>query len=116
MEEKRNTGIKDERRHTQWEGLFVSQHVWDTDEHQMSDPQPMLSADEHRAIMNMLVAANERKCAVFLQSWQDRHFHFHHCTIQEINYAERVITYEDRRGEWQLPIDAITSMYMLDKE
>lgn len=85
MEEKINAYKNEERRHTQWEGLFVSQHAWDSSNEVVSDPQPMLSADEQQAIMDMLIVAYERKCTVFIQSWQDRHFHFHRCTIRELD-------------------------------
>jgi len=101
------------RKQTQWEGLFVSQHAWKDDE-VISDPQPMLSADEKQAIWNMLIVALSRKCTVFIQSWEDRHFKFHRCTIREIDDTQCIITYEDPFGEWQLVIDTITSIHMLD--
>lgn len=112
MEEEKSAVIKEERRHTQWEGLFVSQHAWDSDA--VSDPQPMLSADEKQAIEDMLIVALDRKCTVFIQSWEDRHFKFHQCTIQEIDDVKHIITYENPFGEWQLAIDTITSIHMLD--
>lgn len=31
MEEKRGNRLENEIRHTQWEGLFVSQHAWDSE-------------------------------------------------------------------------------------
>lgn len=114
MEEIRSNSPKNERRHTQWEGLFVSQHAWDSDNHSESDRQPMLSADEQQAIMDMLIVAYNRKNTVFIQSWQDRHFHFHRCTIRKLDYIKRTITYEDPFGDWQLAIDSITSLHMLD--
>ena len=101
------------RRQTQWEGLFVSEHAWKDDE-AISDPQPMLSADEKQAIRDMLMVACDRQCTVFIQSWQKRHFHFHRCTILEVDDTQRTITYEDPFGSWQLATDSITSMHMLD--
>ena len=112
MEEKRSSSSENERKHTQWEGLFVSQHAWDSDA--VSDPQPMLSAEEQQAIWDMLMVALDRKCTVFIQSWEDRHFKFHRCTIQEIDDTQRIVTYEDPFGDWELSIDTITSMHMLD--
>lgn len=114
MEEKRSNSLENERRHTQWDGLFVSQHAWDADNHSESDPQPMLSADEKQAIWDMLIVAHDRQCTVFIQSWEDRHFKFHRCTIREIDDTQRMVTYDDPFGEWQLAIDTITSIHMLD--
>lgn len=114
MKEKRSSNPESERRHTQWEGLFVSQHAWDADNHSESDPQPMLSADEKQAIWDMLIVAFDRQCTVFIQSWEDRHFKFHRCTIREIDDTQRIVTYDDPFGEWQLAIDTITSIHMLD--
>ncbi|WP_033542740.1 YolD-like family protein [Planococcus sp. CAU13] len=108
--ERENNG----RRHTQWEGLFVSEHAWDSNDDSVSDPQPMLSADEQQAILDMLIVAYDRKTTVFIQSWQDRHFQFHRCTIQELDCSQRVLTYEDPFGKWRLAIDSITSVHMLD--
>lgn len=102
------------RRQTQWDGLFVSEHVWDANEDSVSDPQPMLSADEQRAIVDLLIVACERKCPVFIQSWQDRHFHFYRCTIRELDAKKRTVIYEDSYGDRQLAIHTITSVYMLD--
>jgi YolD-like protein len=112
MEEKRSNRPNNERRHTQWEGLFVSQHAWDSDNG--SDPQPMLSAEEKQAIWDMLLVAYERKCPVFIQSWKDRHFHYKRCTIRELDWEQRLITYEEPFGGQQLAIGTITSIYMLD--
>ncbi len=112
MEKNRSFSQSNGGRHTQWEGLFVSQHAWGSDA--VCDPQPMLSADEKQAIWDMLIVALDRKCTVFIQSWEDRHFKFHRCTIQEIDDVQRIIVYEDPFGEWQLAIDTITSMHMLD--
>lgn len=114
MGEKRNSSPVNERQHTQWDGLFVSQHVWDADNHSESDPQPMLSADEKQAIWDMLVVALDRKCTVFIQSWEYCHFKFHRCIIKEIDETQRFVTYEDPFGGWQLAIDTIISMHMLD--
>jgi hypothetical protein len=100
--------------HTQWDGLFVSAHAWDTDNEIVSDPQPMLSADEQQAILDMLLVAYERKCPVFIQSWQDRHFHYKRCTIRELDWEQRLITYEEAFSGPQLAIGTITSIYMLD--
>ncbi|WP_165763744.1 YolD-like family protein [Halalkalibacter urbisdiaboli] len=113
MTERNSVSENKGKRHTQWDGLFVSQHAWDSD-NVVSDPQPMLSADEQQAIMNMLFVAYERKCTVFIQSWQNRHFHFHRCTIRDLDYTQGIITYEDPFGDWQLEIDSITSLHMLD--
>ncbi|PKH09743.1 hypothetical protein CXF70_13270 [Planomicrobium sp. MB-3u-38] len=113
MENKRRNSNKG-RRQTQWAGLFVSEHAWLTGKEDVSDPQPMLSADEKQAIWDMLIVACDRKCPVFIQSWQDRHFHFHRCTILERDFAQRTITYEDAIGQGKLAIDTITSMHMLD--
>ncbi|WP_282020911.1 YolD-like family protein [Planomicrobium okeanokoites] len=112
MEDRRSNSSEDERKHTQWEGLFVSQHAWDSGD--VSDPQPMLSAEEQQAIRDMLIVALDRQCTVFIQSWEDRHFKFHRCTIREIDDTQRIVTYEDPFGEWQLAIDTITSIHMLD--
>ncbi len=114
MEEKRRSSPESERRYTQWEGLFVSQHAWDADNHSESEPQPMLSADEKQAIWDMLIVAHDRQCTVFVQSWEDRHFKFHRCTIREIDDIRCIATYDDPFGEWQLAIDTITSIHMLD--
>lgn len=114
MIEKESVNPKNERRHTQWDGLFVSEHAWDSNDDSVSDPQPMLSADEQQAILDMLIIACDRKCTVFIQSWKDRHFHFHRCTIQEIDYIKRIVTYEDPFGECKLAIETITSLHMLD--
>lgn len=102
------------RTHTQWDGLFVTEHAWDTDNETVSDPQPMLSADEQLAILDMLLVAYERKCPVFIQCWKDRHFHYKHCTIRELDWEQRLITYEEPFGGQQLAIGTITSIYMLD--
>lgn len=112
MTERNSVSDNNERKHTQWDGLFVSQHAWDSDN--VSDPQPMLSADEKQAIWDMLLVALDRQCTVFIQSWEDCHFKFHRCTIREIDDPQRIVTYEDPFGEWQLAIDTITSMHMLD--
>ncbi|QHJ71357.1 YolD-like family protein [Planococcus halotolerans] len=114
MEDKRSNSSENERRHTQWEGLFVSQHAWDSDNYAKSDPQPMLSADEKQAIWDMLIVALHSQCTVFIQSWEGCHFKFHRCTIREIEDTQRIVIYEDPFGEWQLAIDTITSMQMLD--
>ena len=113
MTERSNVRDNNGRRHTQWDGLFVSEHAWDSG-YNVSDPQPMLSADEQQAILDMLIVACDRKCTVFIQSWQDRHFCFHRCKIREVDYARRTLTYEDSFGDWQLAIDSITSLHMLD--
>ncbi|RLQ84920.1 hypothetical protein D9754_16775 [Planomicrobium sp. Y74] len=113
MWEKRSMNQESERRHTQWEGLFVSQHAWDSDNHSESDPQPMLSADEKQAIWDMLIVALDHQCTVFIQSWEDCHFKFHRCTIRELNDTRCIVTYEDPFGEWQLAVKTITSIHML---
>lgn len=100
------------RKHTQWDGLFVSEHAWDSGA--AVEPQPMLSADEQQTIRDMLIVASDRKCTVFIQSWQGCHFKFHRCTIQELNWKERTLSYEDPFGSRQIVIDAITSIHMLD--
>lgn len=110
MEKRSISGKTNERRQTRWDGLFVSEHAWDS----INDPQPMLSADEQGAIIDMLVVACERQCTVFIQSWQDRHFHYHRCTIQKLDQEQWTITYEDAFGERQLAIGMITSIHMLD--
>ena len=74
----------------------------------------MLSADEKQAIWVMLIVALDRKCIVFIQSWEDCHFKFHRCTIREIDDTQRIVTYKDPFGEWQLAIDTINSMHMLE--
>ena len=112
MGEKRSGSSENVRTHTQWDGLFVSQHAWNSDD--VSDPQPMLSANEKQAIWDMLIVALDRQCTVFIQSWEDRHFKFHRCTIREIDDTQRMVTYDDPFGEWQLAIDTITSIHMLD--
>ena len=110
MEQRSITGKTNERRQTRWDGLFVSEHAWDS----INDPQPMLSADEQGAIIDMLVVACERQCTVFIQSWQERHFHYHRCTIQKLDQEQWTITYEDAFGERQLAVGMITSIHMLD--
>ncbi|MDN3436628.1 YolD-like family protein [Planococcus sp. APC 3900] len=110
MEQRSITGKTNERRQTRWDGLFVSEHAWNS----INDPQPMLSADEQGAIIDMLIVACERQCTVFIQSWQDRHFHYHRCIIQKLDQEQWTITYEDAFGEWRLPIGMIISIHMLD--
>lgn len=110
MEQKSNTVRKTGRKRTRWDGLFVSEHAWDFHH----DPQPMLTANEQGAVIDMLIVACERKCPVFIQSWQDRHFHYHHCTISKLDHRQWTITYKDSFGERQLAIRMITSVYMLD--
>lgn len=59
MTERNSVSDNNERKHTQWDGLFVSQHAWDSDN--VSDPQPMLSADEKQAsgiCCSLLLTAN----------------------------------------------------------
>ncbi|WP_142828507.1 YolD-like family protein [Planococcus soli] len=114
MEERSSTGKSYLRRQTRWDGLFVSEHAWDFNNDAVNDPQPMLSADEQGAIIDMLIVACERKCAVFIQSWQERHFHYYRCTIQKLDQEQWTITYEDSFGERQLAIGMITSIHMLD--
>lgn len=101
------------RRHTQWDGLFVSQHAWDSDD-SVTDSQPMLSGEEQKAILDMLIIAYDRKCTVFIQSWHDGHFHYHRCTIRNLDCTKRIITYEDPFDDRQLAIDSITSLHILD--
>ncbi|MFC4711739.1 YolD-like family protein [Planococcus dechangensis] len=86
---------------------------WDT-ENVVSDPQPLLSADEQQSIWDMLLVACERKGTVFIQIWHDRHFHFHQCTIRELDYLQQIVICENDQGERQLAIGAITSLHMLD--
>lgn len=114
MTERSNVRDNNGRRHTQWDGLFVSEHAWDSNDDSVNDPQPMLSADEQQAILDMLIVACDRKCTVFIQSWQDRHFRFHRCRVLEVDYARRTITYEDSFDNRKLAIDSITSLHMLD--
>lgn len=114
MEEKSSFGRKTNERQTQWEGLFVTEHAWNADNDFFEDPQPMLSAHEQKAIADMLLVAFERKCPVFIQSWQDRHFHYQRCTIQELDWEEQMIICEEPLGGRQLAIGAITSIHMLD--
>lgn len=57
----RNSATKNHsRRQTQWEGLFVSEHAWDPDNDTINDSQPMLSANEQQAILDMLIVACDR--------------------------------------------------------
>lgn len=114
MEERSSTGKRYARRQTRWDGLFVSEHAWDSTTDFSSDPQPMLSADEQGAIIDMLVVAYQRKSTVFIQFWKDRHFHYCRCTIRKLEQAQWTITYEDSFGERQLAIGMITSIHMLD--
>ncbi|WP_298831292.1 hypothetical protein [uncultured Planococcus sp.] len=114
MEERNSTSKRYVRRQTRWEGLFVSEHAWDSTADFINDPQPMLSADEQGAILDMLVVACERKCTVFIQSWQERHFHYCRCTIRKLDQEKWAVTYEDSFGERQLAIGMITSIHMLD--
>lgn len=114
MEQKNNMVRRNLRSQTQWDGLFVSEHAWDSNNDVVSDPQPMLSAHEQGAMVDMLIVAFERKCTVFIQSWQDRHFHYYRCTIRKLDREQWTITYEDSFGERQLAIGMITSIHMLD--
>lgn len=114
MEERNSTGKRNVRRQTRWEGLFVSEHAWGSNHDFVSDPQPMLSAHEQGAIIDMLIVACERKCTVFIQSWQNRHFHYYRCTVRKLDQEQWAITYEDKFGERQLAIGMITSIHMLD--
>ena len=77
-------------------------------------PLVIRSANEQGAIIDMLIVACERKCTVFIQSWQDRHFHYYRCRIQKLDQEQWTITYEDTFGERQLAIGMITSIHMLD--
>ncbi len=113
MDNKSSAAKRNPRKQTQWEGLFVSEHAWDSYD-TVADSQPMLSADEQGAIVDMLIVAGERKCPVFIQIWQDRHFHYHHCTVKDLDSKQWIITYEDSFGMNQLAISAITSIHMLD--
>ena len=114
MGEKNSTDKRNFKKQTRWGGLFVSEYAWDYNNDIVTDPQPMLSADEQGAIMDMLIVANERKCTVFIQSWQDRHFHYYRCTIRKVDHKKWNILYEDVFGEHQLAIGMITSIHMLD--
>lgn len=114
MEERSSTGKGNFRKQTRWDGLFVSEHAWDSTNDFIHDPQPMLSADEQGAMFDMLIVAYERKSTVFIQSWQERHFHYHRCTIRKLDQEQWTITYEDVFGERQLGIGLITSIHMLD--
>lgn len=114
MEQKNNTVIRNSRRQTRWDGLFVSEHAWESNYNMASDPQPMLSADEEGAMVDMLIVAYGRKCPVFIQSWQEGHFHYYRCTIRKLDREQWTITYEDLLGERQLAISMIKSIHMLD--
>ncbi|TWT07832.1 hypothetical protein FQV26_08485 [Planococcus sp. CPCC 101016] len=114
MEARINSGKRNLTKQTRWDGLFVSEHAWDYSKDSVSNPQPMLSADEQGAIIDMLIVAYERECTVFIQSWQERHFHYHRCTIRKMDCEQWIITYEDEFGERQLAVAMITSIYMLD--
>lgn len=114
MEERSSIGKRNGRKQTQWDGLFVSEHAWSSADEYSSDPQPMLSADEQQAILDMLLVACDRRCTVFIQSWQERHFHFHRCTVQELDWERGHIIYEEPGGRMQLAIESITSIHMLD--
>lgn len=113
MVEKSSRNPYGSRTHTQWEGLFVSEHAWDYGEAAV-DPQPMLSAEEKRAINDLLLVACGRKCTVFIHSWNGRHFHFHRCTALQMDWEERIVTCEDVFGKKKIEIDAITSIHMPD--
>lgn len=95
MIERKSANKNNSRRQTQWDGLFVSEHAWDSDNDAINDPQPMLSAEEKQGILDILIVACDRKCTVFIQSWQGRHFHYHRCTIQGLDWEQRSITYEE---------------------
>ena len=110
MEQRSITGKRNTRKQTSWDGLFVSEHAWGS----INDPHPMLSADEQGAIVDMLIVACERQCTVFIQLWQDRHFHYHRCTVRKLDQEQWTITCEDPFGERQLAIGMITSIHMLD--
>ncbi len=114
MEARSSNGKRNLTKQTRWDGLFVSEHAWNYNSGSVRDPQPMLSADEQGAIVDMLIVAYERKCMVFIQSWQERHFHYYRCTIRKVDYEKWSIAYEDILGERRLPIATITSIHMLD--
>lgn len=114
MEERSRIGKRRGRKQTQWDGLFVSEHAWSSADDYSSDPQPMLSADEQQAILDMLFIACDRRCTVFIQSWQERHFHFHRCVVRDIDWERRRIMCEEAGGRMQLAIESITSIHMLD--
>ncbi|AQQ55272.1 YolD-like family protein [Planococcus lenghuensis] len=103
-----------QKSYTRWHGLFVSEHPSPATDEPIIDPQPLLSASERRDIHEMLAIAFERKCPVFIQSWQDRHFHYHRGTIRQIDEEQEILIYLDPFGEWPLSLNTITSVHMLE--
>ncbi|AQQ55561.1 YolD-like family protein [Planococcus lenghuensis] len=103
-----------QKAHTRWHGLFVSEHTKPLTNEIITDPQPLLSGDERRSIHELLAVAFERRCPIFIQSWQDRHFHYHRGIIQRIDGEKEILVYSDPFGEWPLALEAITSVHMLE--
>ena len=108
--------IKD-RGNIKWQGLFLPEHVemiraWREEDNKVSRPE--LNEFDLQLIQEELEIAMKRRCSVQIQTWKDDKFFYHEGIVEDIDFRNKVIIYNDSVKNRRIPVDEIISITMLE--
>lgn len=96
-----------------WQGMFLTEHVemiraWRDEDSRVARPD--LNEFDLQLIQEEVEIAMKRRCHVQIQTWKDSKFYYHEGVIEEIDFRNKVIVYNDSVKNRRVPVAEIVSI------
>lgn len=100
-----------------WQGMFLPEHVemiraWREEDNRVEKPD--LTDFDLQLIQEELEIAMKRRCMVKIQTWKDAQFYYHEGIVEDIDFRNKVLIYNDLVKNRRIPVGEIVSFTMLE--